>query len=44
LLAFLKIRVDNEIMNKKISKIAITCFSCLLQITGFAVADKPEGG
>ncbi len=30
-------------MNKKILTIAITCFSCLLLITGFAVADKPEG-
>ncbi len=36
-------------MNKKILTIAITCFSCLLLITSFAVADitewagKPEG-
>lgn len=29
-------------MNKKILIIAITCFSCLFLITGFAVADKPE--
>ena len=29
-------------MNKKVLTIAITCFSCLLLITSFAVADKPE--
>ena len=29
-------------MNKKILTIAITCFSCLLLITSFTVADKPE--
>ena len=29
-------------MNKKILNITITCFSCLLLITGFAIADKPE--
>ncbi len=28
-------------MNKKILTIAITCFSCLLLITSFAVADNP---
>jgi len=29
-------------MNKKILRIAITCFSCLLLIAGFAIAGKPE--
>ena len=29
-------------MNKKILNITITCFSCLLLITGLAIADKPE--
>ena len=29
-------------MNKKIFRIAITCFFFILMITSFAIADKPE--
>ena len=29
-------------MNKMILKVTITCFSCLLLIASFAIADKPE--
>lgn len=29
-------------MNKKIFSIVIICFSCLLLISSFAIADKPE--
>ncbi len=29
-------------MNKMIFRTAVICFSCLLMITGIAIADKPE--
>jgi len=29
-------------MSKMTLKVAITCFSCLLLVTSFAIADKPE--